>query len=191
MNYDEPVEIKTKLDEKIAAAFQMFDVKRNNTIHSCYVGHVLRILKLAPSEQDIQDLIKDVEIENKKGIIYLNPFMMFLKKRLFDSEILKKWRPLEQNEILELFKELDKKNKGYILKDEFINLMKTYGESMNDEEFQTMINAAIFITEDANKVNYYRYARKLFFKNDQNEEESIFNLAEMEIAEIKNKKKKN
>lgn len=172
--YDIPFEIKSELDAIIAKKFKLFDFKSNHMMSATHVGTLLRILGCVPLESEIQDIISKTEFYQKKGVIHLANFLKHVKPLLQNKEMMS----LKMEQLLDLFILLDPKNRGYIPKDEFVTLMKEYGEQLSDEELSTMLTSAIF-DSDTNHVNFEMYARKLAYSPA--EQNSIHKIAEMYI----------
>jgi Ca2+-binding EF-hand superfamily protein len=88
--------------------------------------------------------------------------------------------PSTSNQIIEAFKVLDPKGRGYLYKDELLAFLKDFGESICDDDLSEMLNAAI--DPITNKVDYESYTVQLTHEPD--DDENIYKIAER----IKNEK---
>lgn len=166
--FDIPVHIKSKFDEKLAEVFRLFDYQSNNMILSRDLGSILRILGLVPTEEEIQKIITETEFQQRKGTIHLANLMTFLRKMIETN----KMQPYSSEELLDCFKILDPKSRGYIPKEEFLKSMREVGEVINKEQLDEMLK--VCLDPHDNRVYYEDYIRKISYEPE--EEESLFTL---------------
>lgn len=176
--FDIPVDLKNDLDRKIASAFTVYDYNRNYMIEALDVGEILRSLGCVPSEAEIREIIKATEFESYERRIHLSRFLPHVKELLFG----KKMMPASQNEILQAFKLLDPKGRGYLYKNELLTFLKDFGESICDDELIHMLTAAI--DPLTNRMDYETYTVQL--THEPSDDENIYKIAER----FKNEKSK-
>ena len=153
--FEIPVEIKTDFDRKIAQAFLIFDHSNLKMVDSRDIGTILRFIGCVPSEKDVASIIKETEISESPGNVHLSKFLPFVKELIFDH----KMKPLPAEGLLAAFKILDHKNKGFITKEDFINLMTEEDSEMTPEELDKMLKSAVDTT--TNTVPYEVYINQL------------------------------
>lgn len=163
-----PVEIENSFDKKVAEVFSLYDRHKNNLTSSKNLEPILGLLGCAPTKQDLQEITKAVEQRKK---IYLGRLIPFLQSYLQSG----KMRPLTKDNLLNAFKALDPKDRGFIPKAEFVKLMLNFGNPLSDEELKEMLVAAVDINDYC--VHYEDYVDKIVMKSDG--EDSIFKLAKL------------
>ncbi|KAK3093112.1 hypothetical protein FSP39_011207 [Pinctada imbricata] len=111
-------------------AFQVFDKDGDGTISTEELGVVMRSLGESPSEDELEDLINEIDVDGN-GEIDFDEFltMMAKKQNAIDAE----------DQIREAFKVFDKDNLGYITASELRRIMTTLGDKLPDEEVDEMI----------------------------------------------------
>lgn len=153
--FDIPVEITDPFEKKIFEAFTIYDHRNVNMVDAKDVGAILRSLGCVPSEEQIQKIIEQTEFPSNPGDVHLSNFMPHLKKLL----VQKKMKPSPAENLLKAFKVFDLKNKGFISKESFLEIMKDFGEEMSDVEITEMIKSAVDPSD--NNIYYENYIRKL------------------------------
>lgn len=170
--FDLPVDIRTDLDRNIADVFKLYDVYNNNMIEDINVGIILRTLGCVPSESEIQEIIDKTEFKELKGIIHLARFLKHLKVLLSQN----KFHPLTHEELHDVFKILDPKNRGYIPQNEFLKCMQEIGESLSENELNDMLDTAVDpITK---RVYYEKYLKQLTFEED---DDSVYKFVRLSL----------
>ncbi|CAO1425967.1 unnamed protein product [Diamesa serratosioi] len=167
--FEIPVEINTDFDRKIAQAFLIFDHNNLKMVDSRDVGTILRFIGCVPTEKDVAFIIDETEFPESRGNIHLSKFLPFVKELIFDH----KMKPLPAEGLLAAFKILDHKNKGFITKEDFINLMTEDAAEMTPEEFDKMLSSAVDST--TNTVPYEVYINQLMYEP----EDSIYKMADI------------
>lgn len=168
--FDIPVELKNDLDRKIASAFNVYDHGRNLMIDGLDVGQILRSLGCVPSELEIKQIVKATEFEGYEGRIHLSKFLPHVKELLYA----KKMMPATSSELLEAFKVLDPKGRGFLYKNELLPYLSDYGEAFSAKDLKKMTEAAI--ESDTNRMDYELYTLSLAY--EPSDEENIYKIAE-------------
>lgn len=180
--FDIPVELKNDLDRKIASAFNVYDHNRNLMIEDSDVGAILRSMGCVLSENEIKSIVKATEFEGYEGRIHLSRFLPHVKELLFAN----KFMPSRSNEILEAFKILDPKGRGYLYKDEIIKFVNEFGESFSESELKKLLDASI--DPNTNRMDYELYTVQLAY--EPSDSDNIYILAEQFKDEKIDKAKK-
>ncbi|CAO1437495.1 unnamed protein product [Diamesa hyperborea] len=156
--FEIPVEIRTDFDRKIAQAFLIFDHNNVKMVDSRDIGAILRFIGCVPSEKDVASIIKATEIPECPGTVHLSKFLPYIKELIFDH----KMKPLSAENLLSAFKILDPLNKGFITKENFINLMTEDDSELTPEELNKMLKSAV--DTETNTVPYEVYINQLMFE---------------------------
>jgi calmodulin len=143
-------------EEKIAefrCAFELFDKDLDGTITTKELGTVMRNLGQNPSEADLNEMIKEVDLDGNGSIDFAEFLeLMASKMRDYDSE----------EELMEAFKVFDRDGNGYITKNDFKNVMANLGEPMSIEEIEAMIKEN---DDDLDgNLNYEEFKKMMTFK---------------------------
>lgn len=153
--FDIPVEINSPHEKRIFQAFSIYDFDNHNMVDARDIAAIIRSLGCVPMEEEIQEIIRQTEFSHHPGEIHLSNFMPHLKMLLVQG----KMKPSSAETLLKAFKVFDTKNKGFIIKEEFIEIMKSFGEEIKDEELEQMLKSAVDPLD--NKVYYEIYIRQL------------------------------
>lgn len=81
------VTLNNELEEKISEAFCIFDTHGDKYIDSRNVGNVLRFLGCAPTEKEVEDVIKATDSVDYPGEAHLVKFMEHVSKLLMDRQL--------------------------------------------------------------------------------------------------------
>lgn len=153
--FEIPVEIKTEFDRKIAQAFLIFDHDNLKMVDSRDIGTILRFIGCVPSEKEVASIVEETEIPDTPGNVHLSKFLPFVRELIFDH----KMKPLPAEDLLKAFKILDPKNKGFITKEDFINLMTEDDSEITPKELDEMLKSAV--DPATNTVPYEVYINQL------------------------------
>lgn len=126
--------MKSLCKEKIAefkCAFELFDADNDGKITTKELGTVMEKLGQIPSEQDLQEMIKEVD-QDGNGSIDFEEFLILMCRKMQDHD--------SEEEMLEAFKVFDKDGNGYIGKSDFKLVMNQLGDPLSDKEVEEIIN---------------------------------------------------
>ena len=112
------------------AAFELFDRDRDGAINNNELGTVMRNLGQNPSEEELKQMIREVDL-NGDGTIDFKEFLCLMLKKMDDSDI--------DDELETAFKAFDLDKDGYITPHELRNGMLNLGEEYSPEEAEEMI----------------------------------------------------
>lgn len=149
------VEIELTEQQKIEfkEVFSLFDKDGDGTISTTELGTVMRTLGQNPTEQEIELMIEEVDV-NGDGDIDFDEFCNLMIKKMKESE--------PEEELVEVFKIFDKDNNDkidwYDLKDVF----KELGEKVTDEDLKEMIEEHDMDNDKA--LNFEEFVRMMMAK---------------------------
>merc|ERR1711893_145843 len=129
-------------------AFSLFDKDGDGTITTKELGTVMRSLGQNPSDEELQDMINEVDVDGN-GEIDFEEFLQMMAKKMKETD--------SEEEIREAFKVFDKDGDGFLTPKELRTVMANLGEKLTDEEIEEMIREA---DEDGDgKVNYDEFCK--------------------------------
>ncbi|KAK8684716.1 hypothetical protein V6N13_040732 [Hibiscus sabdariffa] len=114
-------------------AFNFFDKDGDGCITVEELATVIRSLDQNPSEEELQDMIREVDADGN-GSIEFSEFLSLMAKKMQETDA--------EEELKEAFKVFDKDLNGYISASELRNVMMKLGEKLSDEEVEQMIKEA-------------------------------------------------
>jgi len=131
--------IQEKKEKLINDIFNMYDIENSGKINSGDVRSLLLNMGYQPSNEDIIEFLRLADKTNTG----------FVSKENFIKALHEKYTiPKNQlEEIKEAFKTFDKDKDGKITFKEFRNILKQFGENINDEEIDKIFK---FIDADNN-----------------------------------------
>ncbi|KAG6504132.1 calmodulin-like protein 11 [Zingiber officinale] len=131
-------------------AFCLFDKDGDGCITLEELAIVIRSLGQDPSEEELKDMIREVDI-NGNGTIEFTEFLNLMARKVKETDA--------EEELREAFKVFDKDQNGYISASELRNVMINLGEKMTDEEVLQMIREAD--TDGDGQVNFEEFSRMM------------------------------
>lgn len=140
--------------EEFREAFALFDKDGDGCITTSELGTVMRSLGQDPSEEDLQDMINEVDVDGS-GTIDFEEFIAMMEKKQMNSMD-------TEEELRGAFKVFDKDGNGYISATELRHVMTSLGEKLTDEELEEMIREAD--TDGDGQVNYEEFAKMMLGK---------------------------
>ena len=134
-------------------AFNMFDTNHDGTINSKKIGELMRKLGKNPTEAQLTQIIGNIAKNNSKQIVF-DDFveLMEQKNKENDPEI----------EIINMFQIFNKENNGLISNEELFHIIRTFGETLTDEEIQEIITEAD--VDGDGFINYEEFVRMMTTK---------------------------
>ena len=143
-------------EEKITefkAAFELFDKDRDGAINNKELGTVMRNLGQNPSEEELKQLIREVDL-NGDGTIDFKEFLCLMLKKMNDTDI--------DEELQDAFRHFDMDKDGYITPHELRNGMINIGEEYTPEEAEEMIKEADL--DNDGKIDYNEFMKVILSK---------------------------
>ena len=148
--------VENLTDEKIMefkAAFELFDKDRNGKITSKELGTVMRGLGQNPTEEELKQMIREVDLDGN-GTIDFKEFLCLMVKKMKDTDT--------DEELLEAFKVFDRDGNGFITSHELRNIMNSLGEGLSPEEIEEMIKEADL--DNDGQIDYEEFVKMMMSK---------------------------
>lgn len=136
-----------QLDE-LKEAFAIYDLDGDGSITTRELGSVMRALGLNPTEAEILNFIKEVDLDDS-GSINFDEFAVLMVDKMKDID--------SEEDIIAAFKVFDMENKGYITQHELRHVMTNLGEKLTDQEVSDMMREAD--ADGDGKINYEDFVK--------------------------------
>lgn len=133
-------------EDKIAefkAAFELFDTDETGRITWIELGKVFKNFGQHLSREELEEMIKEVDIEGY-GYIDFEGFLELVTKKVKDTET--------EEELFEAFKTFDKEGNGYFTVSELTAVLKSLGETLTQEELDQIFKDAD--VDNDGQINY-------------------------------------
>lgn len=114
-------------------AFSAVDSDHDGFIASSELGTVLRSIGENPSDNDVQDMISEIDL-NGTGSIEFPAFLAMMARKISDL--------YAEDEIREAFQFFDRNGNGHISRHELKSIMMNLGEKLTDEECDQLVEEA-------------------------------------------------
>eukprot|EP00931_Biecheleriopsis_adriatica_P109465 TRINITY_DN83720_c0_g1_i1.p1 TRINITY_DN83720_c0_g1~~TRINITY_DN83720_c0_g1_i1.p1 ORF type:complete len:175 (-),score=44.13 TRINITY_DN83720_c0_g1_i1:46-507(-) len=115
------------------AAFSLFDKTGEKSIVSEEVGTVMRSLGQNPTEAELSDMIREVDVDGN-GTIDFFEFLSMMGRKLNDRE--------SPQAFVEAFRVWDKKGNGLISESDLRQAWLTLGETLTEEQVEQILHDA-------------------------------------------------
>ena len=148
--------VENLTDEKIMefkAAFELFDKDRDGAINNRELGTVMRNLGQNPSEEELKQMIKEIDLDGN-GVIDFNEFLYLMVKKMNGNDT--------EEELLEAFKVFDRDGDGYVTSHELRSVMTSLCEGTTQEEVEEMIKEADI--DGDGQVDYQEFVKMMISK---------------------------
>ncbi|KAG8793855.1 hypothetical protein FRC12_001304 [Ceratobasidium sp. 428] len=131
-------------------AFSLFDKDGDGTISPEELGTIMRSLGQKPSEDELQVIIKRVDLDCN-GTIDFEEFLTMMDGMMQGTSM--------DDEMREAFQVFDKDGSGQISAEELKGMMASLGERLSDSEVQQMIEEAD--TDGDGQISYTEFVKML------------------------------
>jgi calmodulin len=132
--------------QEFREVFHLFDKDGDNTIDCQELGVAMRSLGLNPSDQEVESMIREVDVDNS-GAIDFQEFLALMSRCVADQSI--------EKEMKEAFRAFDKDGDGYITRNEFRDtLVRLTGKSLTEDEVDEIIYEGKFDANHDGKLSY-------------------------------------
>ncbi len=134
-------------------SFNMFDTNHDGTINAQKIGQIMRKLGNNPTEEQLFQLIENVAKPGSDKIGF-DDFvdLMEQKNKENDSEV----------EIINTFQIFNTENNGMISNQELFHIIRTFGETLTDDEIEEIIAEAD--VDGDGYINYEEFVRMMTAK---------------------------
>ncbi|MCQ2817105.1 MAG: EF-hand domain-containing protein [archaeon] len=130
--------------------FDLFDDDHDGFLIKDKLGDIMRVLGAAPSADELANYIKKIKGPN----FDYKTFMNFFTDKLSSQES-------EEDLIIE-FSKLDRNGSGNISKNDLVDLMKNYDNSLTDKQIEEIIKMAN--PDSSGNINIERFVKVLLGK---------------------------
>jgi len=124
-------------------AYEIFDKDGDGSISTKELGTVMRSLGQILTEDTLNQMIEEVDID-KSGTIDFREFLGLMEKKLRENDT--------EDELLEAFRVFDRDGKGYISVKEYKYILASSGENLMEEEIDNLVSQI-----DSNNDGYIDY----------------------------------
>ncbi|KAL3683541.1 hypothetical protein R1sor_001563 [Riccia sorocarpa] len=139
----------------VKEAFMLFHKDGDGSISAKELGTVIRSLCQNPTEDEVEDMIREVDA-NGDGTIDFAEFLTLTALKLKDGDS-------ESTDLKEAFRLLDKDQNGFINALELRQVMTNLGEKLSDDEIHEMIRQVDM--DGDGQINYEEFV-KMMIGND-------------------------
>ena len=147
----------TSLSEETKAdymdAFNMFDTNHDGTINSQKIGELMRKLGKNPTESQLNQIIGNIAKNGSKQIGF-DDFVVLMEQKNKEND--------PEIEIINMFQIFNKENNGLISNEELFHIIRTFGETLTDEEIREIITEAD--VDGDGYINYEEFVRMMTTK---------------------------
>ena len=134
-------------------AFNMFDTNHDGTINSQKIGELMRKLGKNPTDLELKQIIENIAKPGLKQIGF-DDFVDLMEQKTKESD--------PEIEIINTFQIFDTDNNGLISKENLFHIIRTFGETLTDEEIQEIITEAD--VDGDGYINYEEFVRMMITK---------------------------
>ncbi|KAL4940770.1 hypothetical protein BDV06DRAFT_213222 [Aspergillus oleicola] len=119
--------------EQYREVFSVFDKDGNGDIDAHELGEVMRSLGQAPTEEELQDIIDELDVD-RTGTIDFNEFLILMSRKAKESD--------PEAELRAAFAVLDQDKSGTISADELRRVLTSIGDNVSDADVEEMLKLA-------------------------------------------------
>jgi len=142
--------ISEKQMAELKEAFTAFDKNGDGKITAGEIEDLLKTMGLAPSKEEIKDMLNELDID-QNGCIDFSEFVTMMTKDTKTKNA--------EEEMLEAFKMFDKDGNGNISATELKQVMTNLGEKLSDSDIDLMIKQADI--DGDGQINYGEFVKMM------------------------------
>ena len=116
-------------------AFNIFDIDSDGSIEASQLGMLMNALKQYPTQEELNQIIKETDIDNTNQI-YFNQFLKIMAKRIKDT------KDYEDKYLKSLFLSLDRNNNGLISIHEIRYIVTHSSENLSEKDIEIIMKEA-------------------------------------------------
>ncbi|GMM57594.1 hypothetical protein DAKH74_042100 [Maudiozyma humilis] len=129
--------------------FDLFDKDHSGSISASELKTVMKSLGLNPTDDEVQDLVREIDIDGN-NMIEFNEFLTLMSKQITSNDT--------EQELIEAFKVFDTNGDGVISVSELKAVLKSIGEDLSEEELNQMIQE---VSKGTGVINIEQFASLL------------------------------
>ena len=143
-------DINISHEKEFKEYFDMFDRDKDNLINIKELKNILQSLGHNPTDLELKEMFNEVDNDSDSKIEF-EEFLKIINNKLKQEEA--------EQELIEAFKFFDKEGKGFILENEFKQIILSLGNQISEEELDEILKKI----ENNNQgyVNYKKFAKLL------------------------------
>ena len=145
--------ISKNKEKEYKTIFDKYDYNKDGVINSIELANILKAINIDASNQEIQEIIEEIELE-ENGEINFDSFINIVKRKEKDIDT--------EEEVLNAFKIFDKEGNGLININELKHIMVTLGKNLSESEINDMLKEADI--DGDGYINYEEFVRSLLTK---------------------------
>ena len=115
--------------------FNIFDIDSDGSIEASQLGMLMNALKQYPTQEELNQIIKETDIDNTNQI-YFNQFLKIMAKRIKDT------KDDEDKYLKSLFLSLDRNNNGLISIHEIRYIVTHSSENLSEKDIEIIMKEA-------------------------------------------------
>ncbi|XP_077987318.1 uncharacterized protein LOC144441926 [Glandiceps talaboti] len=146
-------DLTEKQIQEFKEAFALFDKDGDGHVTSKELGTVMKSLGHNPSQDELQEMIREVDTQGN-GSIEFDEFLLLMAKKIKEQD--------DDDDLREAFSVFDKDGNGFISASELRHVMMNLGQSMSEDEVAEMIREAD--TDGDGQVNYEEFVSMMTTK---------------------------
>eukprot|EP00558_Chaetoceros_sp_UNC1202_P010043 CAMPEP_0197241800 /NCGR_PEP_ID=MMETSP1429-20130617/7741_1 /TAXON_ID=49237 /ORGANISM="Chaetoceros sp., Strain UNC1202" /LENGTH=154 /DNA_ID=CAMNT_0042701699 /DNA_START=68 /DNA_END=532 /DNA_ORIENTATION=+ len=148
---DQNAPISDELSYELQQAFKLFDKEENGTIAKEDFVSVLRALRISPAEGEVHAMIQSIGGDEDGNLTY-DAFERCMASKMHSPET--------EEEVLQVFKQLDQSHTGLISEVDLRRTIKTLLHGIKREELDEIIRGEVHVNEDG-MVDYTEFVKTL------------------------------
>lgn len=134
--------------EEYRETYKLLTQNTHTKLNSQLLGEVMRRTGLTPTELELEDMIKEADI-NKDGLLSFEEFLELMTRKMSHND--------SDELVKEAFRSYDRDGDGYIDKGELLSFMRDVNDSVTEEEVDTMIKEADY--DNDGKISFDEFYR--------------------------------
>ena len=143
---------KNKVEE-YKKIFELHSKEQEGNVNTKELANIFKAINIDASDEEIKDIIKKMDLEDKKEINY-DEFLTIINQREKDVD--------EEEEVLKAFKVFDKDGNGLININELKDIMLNVGNNWSENEINEMLGEADIDMDGY--INYEEFVRTMMSK---------------------------
>ena len=143
---------KNKVEE-YKKIFELHSKEQEGNVNTKELANIFKAINIDASDEEIKDIIKKIDLEDKKEINY-DEFLTIINQREKDVD--------EEEEVLKAFKVFDKDGNGLININELKDIMLNVGNNWSENEINEMLGEADIDMDGY--INYEEFVRTMMSK---------------------------
>ena len=139
--------------EEYKKVFESYSKGQEGNVNKQELANIFKAINIDASDEEIKEIIKKMDLENKKEINY-EEFLTIINQREKDVD--------EEEEVLKAFKVFDKEGNGLININELKDIMLSMGNNWSENEINEMFAEADIDMDGY--LNYEDFVRTMMSK---------------------------